>query len=204
MSQPLVVTFIKNDENLCKIYYHWSAYTEGAIHWTKDIISALSDCDVKTMTEDELILKLIRFVESHGGCITRNKEFDELDYIQKKFPNEKFHDDGSRNEGLFACSQENMNSFDSYACGMVFIDLDAHTVTNYVNSMFETYDEYAEIYDDECRLPEDKLPVYDAPINEFKFEDIDKIVKITDEIIKKEEDPVYKNLTTGDIIVFDM
>ena len=41
MGQRLVVTIEKGDRNLCKIYYHWSAYTYSALLETKKIINCI-------------------------------------------------------------------------------------------------------------------------------------------------------------------
>lgn len=35
MGQRLVMTIRKNREDICKIYYHWSAYTSSALKEAK-------------------------------------------------------------------------------------------------------------------------------------------------------------------------
>ena len=40
MGQLLVITIENNGEDLCKIYYHWSAYSVSALMEARDIIIA--------------------------------------------------------------------------------------------------------------------------------------------------------------------
>lgn len=47
MGQRLVITVHAFDEDIAKIYYHWSAYTTSAFQETKDIIDNVDwfDCN---------------------------------------------------------------------------------------------------------------------------------------------------------------
>ena len=59
--------------------------------------------------KDELILRIVRFMESNGGCI----DFEDKPEFDKRFPNVKFKDDGSRNDGLVAISEQVMDKQDT-------------------------------------------------------------------------------------------
>lgn len=48
-----------------------------------------------------MILRIVRFMESNGGCI----DFEDKPEFNKRFPNVEFKDDGSRNDGLVAISE---------------------------------------------------------------------------------------------------
>ena len=97
MGQRLVISIEKYGMPICKLYYHWSAYTISALHETKNVVHCIYNHKDETMRE--LQLRLIRFCEANGGGIDGNKE--EQEYVQRMFPNEKFLTEGySRSNGL--------------------------------------------------------------------------------------------------------
>ena len=87
MGQRLVITIQDCGEEICKIYYHWSAYSRSALMETRDVLNVLFDeeNDIK-----DLRLRMIRFCECNGGGIDGGKDSDEWKYIQKVYPHEAF------------------------------------------------------------------------------------------------------------------
>lgn len=103
MGQRLVITVHAFDEDIATIYYHWSAYTTSALDEAQKILKNVKWED--TTSKDELILRIVRFMESNGGCI----DFEDKPEFNKRFPNVEFKDDGSRNDGLVAISKQVMD-----------------------------------------------------------------------------------------------
>ena len=134
MGQRLVVTIKNNGEDLCKLYYHWSAYSISALIETRDIINTLLDEDNEIK---DLQLRMIRYVEANGGGIDGGKDSNEWMYIRNMYANETFKSKGiSRNCGLIAISEPGMRDLQYWSEGDVTIDLDECKVINYVNFSF--------------------------------------------------------------------
>ena len=138
MGQRLVVTVRKNQEDICKIYYHWSAYTTSALMEVRDIIQWIDECEI-----DDLKLHLIQCCERNGGGI-RGDDYEQ-EYIRRMYPNEMFKSDGySRNQGLIAISEDGMNDLQGWSEGDVEIDIDSRTVSFMVFSGYDSLEEYEE------------------------------------------------------------
>ena len=176
MGQRLVVTVETNEKNLCNIYYHWSAYTYSALLHTKEIIDCIYNH--KDETEEELLLRLIRFCERNGGGI-RGTE-DEFKYIQSLYPNETFVTENySRNDGLIALSKKGMADLQSWSEGDVFINLDTDQVDFCVYSGYEYLEEYIEerkSWDEDFDEKEMEVPEFDFNLGYFDVHDIDAII----------------------------
>lgn len=141
MGQRLVVTITKNNEDLAKIYFHWSAYTYSALLETKKIIDCIYNHEDETI--NEMQLRLIKFLEDNGGGIKGDDS--EFAYIQRMYPNETFKKENySRSNGLIALSKDGMQDLQNWSEGDVTIDLDADTVENTVFGWYEHIDEYNE------------------------------------------------------------
>ena len=139
MGQRLVITIKQNNEDLAKIYYHWSAYSYSALLETKKVINCIYNS--KDETIKEMQLRLIKFLEGDGGGI-RGEE-SEFEYIQRMYPNETFKTDGySRSNGLIAISKDGMQDMQKWSEGDIIIDLDTDTVENTVFSWYESLEEY--------------------------------------------------------------
>lgn len=141
MGQRLIVTIKKENEDLAKIYFHWSAYTYSALLETKKIIDCIYNHEDETVKEMQL--RLIKFLYDNGGGIKGDDS--ELEYIQRMYPNETFKKDGyDRSNGLIALSKDGMQDLQDWSEGDVIIDLDTDTVENTVFGWYEYIDEYNE------------------------------------------------------------
>lgn len=89
MGERLVVTIGNSNKDLCKIHYHWSAFTMNALYETRNILEHIYDDPYEN--EEELILSLIHFCETHGGGILEGKNSHEWEYIQSIYPQEAFN-----------------------------------------------------------------------------------------------------------------
>lgn len=174
MGQRLVVTVRSKDDDICKIYYHWSAYSVSALMETKEILDVILDEE----NDSDLKLRLIRFCEQNGGGIDGGKGSEEWDYIAREYPDEVFKAEGiSRNRGLIALSKKGMDDIQYWSEGDIIIDLDDTTITNWVHCLrsIEQYNELMEELGEEEKVLED-IPELQCDLTEFTFEDIDYLI----------------------------
>lgn len=175
MGQRLVVTVKRDDEDICKIYYHWSAYTTSALLETKKILDFLNEH--RYAPKKELQLKLIRFCEKNGGGI----DASDRENIQKLFPKEKFLTDGySRSEGLIALSEDGMDDMQKWSEGDVEINLDNDTVYFDVLWVCNDFKEYKKerCWDDDFKdITINDIPEINFELTQFSIYDIDKVFK---------------------------
>lgn len=177
MGQRLVVTIQKNDKEIAKLYYHWSAYSFSALKETQEIVNCIFNHEDET--ESELLLRLIRFCEANGGGIDGVEE--EFQYIQSLYPNEIFKKDGySRSYGLIALSKQGMEEMQAYSEGDMTIDLDEEKIYNGVFSYYESLEEYnSEMQEcDEEFEPKtlDNIPDIGYDLGEIAISDLDDLL----------------------------
>ena len=180
MGQRLVITVKNNEENIAKIYYHWSAYSLSALEETREVLDCLLNNDNPIK---DLRLRLIRFVESRGGCIDGGSESDEFKAIQEMYPNEKFKSDGSRNEGLIALTKDGMSSIQTWSEGDVDIDLDDGMIYNsvYWSEYFDDYKKWRkDNYDEDVQI--ENIPEYKVDISEMTFDELDNAIEFLENL----------------------
>ena len=175
MGQRLVVTIRKSEEDICKIYYHWSAYTMSALDEARKIVDAIYNGEDEITRE--LQLRLIRFCEQNGGCIDGSNDNREVKYIQTIFPDEKFKEDGSRSDGLIAISQQGMDDLQRWSEGDLTIDLDEERIYNNVLFCYDDCEE--EFWESHDWLEEEERVIepigYD--ISEFDIGELNDVIK---------------------------
>lgn len=179
MGQRLVVTVRSQEKDLCKMYYHWSAYTYSALLVTRNILNCIYNHEDET--EKELQLRLIRFCEKYGGGIKNGKDSDEWKYIQSVYPDETFKAEGiSRNYGLIALSEEGMADLQNWSEGDVYINLDEDEVNFGVYCWYEYFEEYIEErkeWDDDFEeIKLEDIPDIGCDLGTFNVNDIDAII----------------------------
>ena len=177
MGQRLVITINKNDKDICKLYYHWSAYSFSALKETQDVVNCIFNHEDET--ESELLLRLIRFCEANGGGIDGVKE--ELEYIQSLYPNEVFKKDGySRSYGLIALSERGMEQMQDWSEGDVTINLDEEKIYNGVFCYYDSLEEYNEMMQecDEEYEPKELEDITDIgyDLGEIDIADLDDLL----------------------------
>lgn len=185
MGQRLVVTVNSQGQDLCKMYFHWSAYTRSALHEVNDILECIYNHEDES--ERDLQLRLIRFCEENGGGIKNGKDSDEWKYIQSMYPNTIFKaDDISRNYGLIAISEEGMTDLQYWSEGDVFIDLDNEEVHfgvfSYYNSL-ESYIEERKDWDDDFEGIElGDIPDIGFDLGCFDVTDIGPVIAVLESV----------------------
>ena len=172
MGQRLVITVQKNEKELAKIYYHWSAYTTSALYEARDLINHLKD-DYKS--ERDLQLDLIRFVEGRGGCIYGSEGSKEFNKIQEIFPDEDFSSNGSRNEGLIAITEDGMDDIQMWSEGDLIIDLDDNLITNEVLDYYRNIEQFNKYYEEDYTL--DKIPELENDIEYIHFDNLNNVIE---------------------------
>lgn len=194
MGQRLVVTIENDEEVLCKIYYHWSAYSIRALREARDIINELFDEDKRIY---DIRIRMIRFVESNGGGIANGKDGDEWQYIQNTYPNAIFKEEGIlRNYGLIAISEDGMNALQGWSEGDIYINISNGRVVNFVNFPYVSIDAFNEArreWDDSWKdLALEDIPELHCDLSEFNIDDIDYLI---DELRDAQDFVVrYKNV----------
>lgn len=175
MGQRLVITVHAFDEDVAKIYYHWSAYTVSALYEANSIINGVDWKNAKNVRD--LQHKLIRFVEEAGGCIDGGMNGNEYKEIQKMFPESEFKNDGSRNNGLIALTENGMSDLEFWSEGDLTINFDDEEIYNGVVDCYESLDEVNDYNDwrDEP-LTEDDFADVDGDFVDIKFEDLDHVL----------------------------
>ena len=186
MGQRLVITIKKDERDLAAIYYHWGAYTCSALLHTKEIIGCIYNH--KDETEDQMLLRLIKFLEENGGGIRGATE--EYDYIRAKYPNETFKtEDYGRNNGLITLSPEGIKGLQYWSEGDVDILLDDDTVDFCVYAGYENLKDYIEereSWDDDFNEDEiQNIPKVDCNLGHFGIYDIDEIIAAIDSVGNK-------------------
>lgn len=176
MGQRLVVTVNVKGEDIAKLYYHWSAYSISALAQTREIVNCLLDSDNEI---EDLRLRLIRFVESEGGCIRGGGDSREFATIQAMYPNEVFKTEGSRNDGLIALTEEGMDDLEGWSEGSVTIYLDDGIVWNSVFDM-ETIDEFNEWRGEDNSI--EYFPELDIDLEEIPFDKLDEVIDALDNL----------------------
>lgn len=174
MGQRLVINGIKNHTPIFNIYYHWSAYTETALHETDQLLKYL----LRPENCGDLVLSAIEYCENSGGGITGDKDFEEA---KRLYPDHNFKTDGiSRNDGLIAITAEGMDNNVSWAEETIDIDFDNDLINN---NVFWGYDDIDQIneeyeYDDDEKLKDSDILVPHISVEQFHFDQIDEVDNI--------------------------
>lgn len=181
MGQRLVVTVKSAGEDLCKMYFHWSAYTISALMEVRDM---MAEFPMETNSKEDAILYFIRYCEEYGGGIDGGMYSKEWNYITNKYPNYKFKRENiNRNRGLIAISEDGMDEMQSWSEGDIYINLDEMTVHNEIFLYYDDIDEYnrelADREDESITL--DEIPEV-GEIGDFDLEDIDDVIANLEDI----------------------
>lgn len=129
MGQRLVITANYKNQEIAKIYFHWSAYTVSALQEAYDLINEINITDCTTI--EDLQLQLIRYCERHDGCVDGGAHSEEMKYVKFIFPKEEFKGNGNRNNGLIAISDVGRDEMQRYSEGDLIINFDSQEVSNY-------------------------------------------------------------------------
>lgn len=129
MGQRLVITAKYKNQEIAKIYFHWSAYTVSALQEAYDLINEINISDCTTI--EDLQLQLIHYCEDNGGCVNGGAYSEEMKYVKFIFPKEEFKDNGNRNQGLIAISDIGRDEIQENSEGDLIINFDSQEVSNY-------------------------------------------------------------------------
>ena len=179
MGQRLVITVRKEQEDIAKIYFHWSGYSASALEETRSLLE-----DIDTNEEDikKLQLNIIRACESMGGGIDGGAGSEEFSYVCNMFPNVNFKVDPDRSCGLVALSKNEMEEMQRYSEGNIVIDLDYNRI---YNSVFYEYYSIEE-YEVETDQNANEVCCYESDIDiaDFRIEYIDEVIDFVSFVIR--------------------
>lgn len=194
MGQRLVINIENNGEVLASIYYHWSAYSVAALCEAKRILTNFYSEEF--MKIEDAKLRLIRIVESGGGCINGGKNSHEWSEIQRMYPNEKFKEDGSRNEGLIALTRQGQKDINYWAEGVLNISLSKQTLEDNVSYFYEAINEVKEVYleDEDIEDNLKNMVQTDIDFSNINFFELDKAIEVLSNAERLVELPAGKIL----------
>lgn len=178
MGQRLVITIHAFNEDIAKIYYHWSAYTTSALQEAKDIIDNVDWFNASN--KDELVLRITRYLEICGGGV----DIDDRKVFEEKYPAEEFSNDVNRSYGLIAISEDSMAQQQKWSEGDLTIDFDAEKVYNGVMFTYASNEEFkqgridAGFEDDDIDVKDIKQLLLDP--TEVHFFALDSAIKTLD------------------------
>lgn len=167
MGQRLVITVDMDGEDICKIYYHWSAYSLSALYRVRDLIPVLGK-------EGDTVLNITRFLESQGGGIDEGTSGKEYEAFKEKYPDEEFSDDVNRNEGLIAITQAGMDDMQGWSEGDITINLDDDMIYNDV--IWHCESGYLKEWEKDTK-EKPEVTKLSCDIFKFSFGDISKIIR---------------------------
>lgn len=183
MGQRLVVDVNDGDRTLCKIHYHWSAYTDSAFEelaTLADILAPLRDA-YQSLTPDErrreVVATLARGLVARGGGI--NGTDTDRAAFERLCPDVDLGScTPSRNDGLVALDLASMQEYDQWAEGTAVVDLGSWSCCNGCLYAYETVDEANEELGDDYR--EDDLPVMPSNTSPFDARAIERVAAAYD------------------------
>lgn len=146
MGQRLVITIHAFDEDIAKIYYHWSAYTYCALCQVIDILDS-SDWEL-CKTKDELILNITKLLEKRGGGIDGGVGSEEYKHFLEKYKDHKFKKDPDRSQGLIAITEREMEAMQNWSEGDIVLDFDEQIIRDFVWSAYEEKDSLLDFISD--------------------------------------------------------
>lgn len=179
MGQRLVITVRKKQEDIAKIYFHWSGYSVSALEETRYLLEYIdtNEEDIK-----KLQLHIIRACESIGGGIDGGAGSEEFSYVCDMFPNVSFKENPNRNYGLVALSENDMEKIQRWSNGNIVLDLDYNRIYNSVFHEYHSLEEY-EAYTDKSA---DEVYCYESDIDiaDFRMEYIDEVIDFIGFVIR--------------------
>ena len=183
MGQRLVVDVNDGDRTLCKIHYHWSAYTVSAFEelaTLADILAPLRDAYPSLAPDErrrEVVATLARGLVARGGGIN-GTDADRAAFERLCPGVDLGSHTPSRNDGLVALDPGSMQEYDQWAEGTAVVDLGSWSCCNGCLYAYETVDEANEELGDDYR--EDDLPVMPSTTSPFDARAIERVAAAYD------------------------
>lgn len=176
MGQRLVMTIKENDNNLMKVYYHWSAYTISSLIEAQRFIDEYLSDDLEEIKDTKL--RCIRALENVGARLDNETEFEEF---KRLYPNEELLDTNlSRNKGLIGITEKCMDNIQSYSEGDIILDLTSQTVCCACISGFEDIEEYNEWNDADTK--EEDIEHLSIDLDNIPFEEIFDVIDLLENV----------------------
>lgn len=164
MGQRLNLEIVDNNGVLANSYYHWSAYTGGAIELTEAALGAFYD-SAKDISQ--LGLAVFMLQETGAGLYSEEKERISADETEM-FNGIEFRDARDRNCGLLSVTKSGIEETERWEEGRVTVNIEDRTVDFGVIWTY-TADEYNEDMEDEDAY--DSLQSYDCSMSGVSFDE---------------------------------
>lgn len=201
MGQRLVVHVYNKNEEICNIYYHWSAYPMDTVEELKGITDWCIKNKLKSKENKEIILSLIRYCERNGGGVCKEDHLKAND-VYKNTENGhrgwfKWH--VNRNDGLLAFTKDTMAYSTSISEGDAWVYVDEELVdTDVYYWVFEEYSEFVQYcIDVRDQKEEEIIKEKDIPILKktkdrcMQYGELDKIISSRGDVFKEKDGFIY-------------
>lgn len=198
MGQRLVVT-VKDARNgkdpeyclneICKMYFHWSAYTIDALYTTGEILSRYYSPHYQNISAHDK-MRFIRICEDMGGGIDGpDREFVRNNFKLHRFKDPKYI---SRNDGLIALSPDDKKDMQFWSEGDVEVILtdDCNPLINFQVMYYLFTEQYKEIYGEKPQ----NMPVSLIDPCQFRWDQLLYVIKMFCDY------PEFKLMETGEIV----
>lgn len=175
MGERLNLEIAIDGEDICNVYFHWSAYAYAALELSKKVGEAVqtkmkvNNLPATLVERQKYIVELLMEVGFSG---LKEGSFN---YLTKEFPNSNFVKATNRNEGLIAVTEEEMNSTRDWQEGgaSISIMLDG-SISFYNGLIYNLGDEIEEVYVDADVEDEEEFEE-----NHFALDEMDDIDELT-------------------------
>lgn len=170
MGQRLVMTIKENDNDLMKVYYHWSAYTISSLIEADRFLDSYYDEELEDIENTKL--RCIRALEKVGARLDNESEFEEF---KKLYPNEELIKDNlDRNRGLIAITEKDMKEIQGWSEGDIIIDLTAGTICCACISGYDDLEDFNEWNDFE--LKEEDIDHLSVDLDNIYFNELSDVI----------------------------
>lgn len=169
MGQRLNVEIMKDKKVLANCYFHWSAYTSSSLSITKELVDHYLST-MKGKITDPLYSAVKLLLQNEGSGLSQQS----LEFMNKNYPDETWPEATSRNDGLIACVNDEIEETEKWEEGRVVMDLDDETIDFDVLFEFplQDADDYFE-EDDKFNVLE--VPMLNIPLTAIPFKSIEKV-----------------------------
>lgn len=182
MGQRLVIVNRINSEDINAIYYHWSAYTDSALHEVAKLAERVSTFMKQDMSDKSLTDKFnLACLASISGISESSK--DSRDYIEK-LTGVKYEDNRiDRSYGLIGYTEQDREDLLSWSEGTLTIDwVFENDIPDLVDSTFDlwsltysdTLEDYIEYNHDENidELTDEEIESYKPETHDINLESL--------------------------------
>ena len=171
MGQRLCINIVDKDNHvLANGYYHWSAYTESALHLSQSAIETFYE-NHTSFNGRELAIKMLEATgagvnEDERLAINNDRELCSYDY----------KDCTGRNDGILSVTERGIRDTENWAEGMITINIDTETLCLDV-CYWDEAGYLEEAYGEDLTFSYEDLPQFPFDSTDCSFNDIEALLE---------------------------